>query len=218
MTWCVTRRYAGHLRRNRLARKTAADRAGRRVPLRARYNGRVAPRDPETPEELAHAPTVESTPDDDLGSAASLLRGIASAPGRPLGLGGPLRVDQVVAGKYQIARAIGEGGMGLVYRARDLRLARDVAIKVGSAVSSSGLARLEHEAQALARLAHPNVVVVYEVGEVDGRVYVAMELVTGGTARTWSRSEPRTTGEIVAAVRRRRRRARRGARSGDRAP
>jgi len=151
----------------------------------------------DAPDAIAHALTVESTPDDDLGSAASLLRGLAAALGRPPGTG-PLRREQIVAGKYRIERAIGEGGMGVVYRARDLRLDRDVAIKVGTAVSAPRLARLEGEAQALARLAHPNVVVVYEVGEVGGQVFVAMELVTGGTARTWLRARRRETADILA--------------------
>src|SRR5207302_1743091 len=68
----------------------------------------------------------------------------------------------------------------------------------GSAGSAAALARIEREAQALARLSHPNVVVVYEVGLVDGRVFVAMEYVAGGTARSWLRESPRTAREILA--------------------
>jgi serine/threonine protein kinase/tetratricopeptide (TPR) repeat protein len=162
-----------------------------------------APSDP-----LAHAPTVDNDPanaptpaasDDELGSAASLLRGLADAPGAPV-VRGPLRPGQRVAGKYEIGRAIGEGGMGVVYRARDVRLDRPVAIKIGSAVSPGALARMEREALALARLSHPNVVVVYEVGEVDGRVFVAMEYVEAGTARSWlsAAAKPRTAREILA--------------------
>lgn len=78
-----------------------------------------------TPDTIGNAPTVESTrSDDDLGSAASLLRELADAPGRPIE--GPLREGQRVAGKYEIGRAIGQGGMGIVYRARDVKLERDV--------------------------------------------------------------------------------------------
>ncbi len=151
----------------------------------------------ESPEALGSAPTVESTPNDDLGSAASLLRGVASAPGLRTEL---LRVGQVVAGRYRIERTIGEGGMGVVYVARDEQLGRDVALKVGSAMSAAALARMEREAQALASLSHPNVVVVYEVGEIEGRVFVAMELVIGGTLAAWLRAKRRTPGEIIAMV------------------
>jgi tetratricopeptide (TPR) repeat protein len=150
------------------------------------------------PNDIGHAPTVESTPEDrsdELGSAASLLRGLADAPGGPIE--GPLRPGQRVADKYEVERAVGEGGMGVVYLARDVRLERDIALKVGSAISSAGLARMEREAQTLARLSHPNVVVIHEVGEVEGRAFVAMEHVAGGTARTWLRAKPRTTREIV---------------------
>jgi tetratricopeptide (TPR) repeat protein len=134
---------------------------------------------------------------DDLGSAASLLRGLADAPGRPPGTG-PLELGRIVDEKYRVEAELGEGGMGVVYRARDLQLERDVALKVGSALTSAALARSQREAQALARLSHPNVVVVYEVGEIDGRVFVAMELVTGGTARAWVKAAPRAPREILA--------------------
>ena len=146
------------------------------------------------PDDIAHALTEESTPDDDLGSAASLLGAIAHAPGAPV----LLRPGQVLAGKYRIARMLGQGGMGVVYLARDTRLDREVAVKLGTALTRSALARLEREAQALAKLSHPNVVVVHEVGEVDGRSFIAMEHVAGGTARTWVAAQPRTWREIVA--------------------
>src|SRR5262249_17987551 len=90
------------------------------------------------------------------------------------------------------------GGMGVVYLARDLRLERDVAIKLGTARSAAALARVEREAKALARITHPNIVVVYEVGEIDGRVFVAMEYVSAGTARAWLARKPRTPREILA--------------------
>jgi tetratricopeptide (TPR) repeat protein len=156
--------------------------------------------DDDPPESIGTAPTVESPSErsgDDLGSAASLLRGLADAPGRPIGAG-PLVPGRIVDEKYRVDAAIGEGGMGIVYRARDLQLERDVALKVGSALTHAALVRAQREAQALARLSHPNVVVVYEVGEVDGRVFVAMELVTGGTARAWAAAAPRTPRELLA--------------------
>jgi len=106
---------------------------------------------------------------DELGSQESLLRELADAPGGDAFDAGPLARDQLIAGKYRVRRMIGSGGMGVVYLARDVRLGRDVALKVGKARSASALARVEREAQALARVSHPNIVVVHEVGEVDGR-------------------------------------------------
>ncbi len=110
----------------------------------------------------------------------SLLEALAATPG-----GEVLPRRTVVDGQYRIERVVGEGGMGVVYLARDLRLDREVAIKVGSERSAAAIGWLAREALALARLSHPNVVVIYQVGELDGRSYVAMEYVPDGTARTW---------------------------------
>src|SRR3954468_24147901 len=92
-------------------------------------------------------------------------------------------------GRYRILALLGEGGMGQVYRAHDDELDRPVAIKVlGSehrAQSSQGLARLQREAQALAKLNHPNVIAIYDVAKVDDVVLVAMELVEGPTLQRW---------------------------------
>ena len=107
--------------------------------------------------------------------------------------------------------------MGVVYRARDERLGRDVAIKLVYASGAGSLGRAEREAQALAKLSHPNVVTVYEVGEHGGALFVAMEYVAGGTARTWLLERTRSWRDIVALYRDRRRRARRGARRRHRA-
>jgi hypothetical protein len=134
---------------------------------------------------------------DDLGSAASLLHALADAPGVPPSAAA-LHPGQLVSDKYRVVGPIGAGGMGVVYLARDLRLERDVAIKLGRARSASALARVEREARALARVSHPNIVVVYEVGEIDGRVFVAMEYVSAGTARAWLARRPRTPREILA--------------------
>ncbi|HOG29995.1 MAG TPA: protein kinase [Vicinamibacterales bacterium] len=85
-------------------------------------------------------------------------------------------------GPYGIVGLLGAGGMGEVYRARDPRLDRDVALKVlssGSPADRTARARLVREARKAARLSHPNVCTIYEVGEADGHVYIAMELVQG---------------------------------------
>lgn len=92
--------------------------------------------------------------------------------------------------QFEIVSRIGQGGMGEVYRARDTKLGREVAIKVLAAgVDGQGdaLARFEQEARAVASLSHPNIVALYELGsaEVDGQqiVYAATELLEGGTLR-----------------------------------
>jgi len=109
-----------------------------------------------------------------------------------------LAPGQVIDDAYRIERKLGAGGMGAVYLARDLRLHRDVAIKVHTAVTGErGGARLQREAAAMAQLVHPHVVTVHEVGMWAGHPYVAMEYVAGGTARTWLTTS-RTTREILA--------------------
>ena len=87
-------------------------------------------------------------------------------------------------GPYEVTAQIGAGGMGEVYRARDARLERDVAIKVlpPAFVADSGrLARFEQEARATAALNHPNILAVYDIGRHDGTPYVVSELLEGQT-------------------------------------
>src|SRR5262245_39946505 len=89
-------------------------------------------------------------------------------------------------GPYEIAASIGSGGMGEVYKARDARLNRDVAIKVLPPLFANDAdrrARFEREAQTVATLAHPNVVSVFDTGIADGQLYVVMELLDGETLR-----------------------------------
>ena len=89
-----------------------------------------------------------------------------------------------VIGHFEIDRPLDAGGMGMVYVARDLRLERDVAIKAIRNVGGDS-AELLAEARAMARVAHPNVVAVYDVVGMDGSVYLAMELVVGTSLRRW---------------------------------
>jgi serine/threonine protein kinase len=89
-------------------------------------------------------------------------------------------------GPYEILSAIGAGGMGEVYRARDPRLNRDVAIKVLPASFSSDpqrLWRFEQEANAAAALNHPNLLAVHDIGQQDGSPYIVSELLDGTTLR-----------------------------------
>src|SRR5512135_3167510 len=89
-------------------------------------------------------------------------------------------------GPYEIVKPLGAGGMGEVYRARDTRLKREVAVKVLPASFSSDperLRRFEQEAQAAGSLNHPNITAVYDVGTHDGAPYVVSELLEGETLR-----------------------------------
>ncbi len=93
-----------------------------------------------------------------------------------------------VVGRYVVAEEIGSGGMGRVYRASDPRLARDVAIKVlKETFDERGQARAIREAHALARLNHPNVLEVFDVGVVGSSLFLAMEYVDDSTLGEWCR-------------------------------
>src|SRR5512140_3000604 len=89
-------------------------------------------------------------------------------------------------GPYEIVGPLGAGGMGEVVRARDTRLDRDVAIKVlpeAMARDPQSLARFEAEAKVVAALSHPNILALFDVGEVNGVRYVVTELLEGETLR-----------------------------------
>jgi tetratricopeptide (TPR) repeat protein/predicted Ser/Thr protein kinase len=103
-------------------------------------------------------------------------------------------------GRFIVLGLVGRGGMGEVYAAYDPELDRKVAVKVVRArVSRSGddRGRLLREAQAIAKLSHPNVVVVYDVGTIGERVFIAMEFVEGVTVGNWMESERRPLREIL---------------------
>jgi serine/threonine protein kinase len=89
-------------------------------------------------------------------------------------------------GPFEVVAPIGAGGMGEVFRARDARLGRDVAVKVLPSLFASDVDRLrrfEQEARAAAALNHPNILVVYDVGAAEGVPYVVSELLEGETLR-----------------------------------
>ncbi|WP_163870766.1 serine/threonine-protein kinase [Myxococcus eversor] len=105
-------------------------------------------------------------------------------------------------GRYLLLRRLGQGGMGVVYAAYDPDLDRKVALKLlhpdgRHDNSEEARARLLREAQAMARVSHPNVIPVFDVGMWGDQVFVAMELVDGGTLASWLKASPRSWREIV---------------------
>jgi serine/threonine protein kinase len=127
---------------------------------------------------MAVDPSAETaTPDgDDAGAAAE--------PPPPL-------VTGAKVGRYTVRVILGAGGMGLVWSAHDPDLDREIALKLlrGEA-GPQQRARLLREARAMARLKHPNVLTVYEVGTVEGRDFIAMELVDGLSLDKWLKDKP----------------------------
>ncbi|MGB8647501.1 MAG: protein kinase [Anaerolineae bacterium] len=91
--------------------------------------------------------------------------------------------DMLLSGRYELQAELGRGGMGVVYRAHDTLLDRDVAVKLltRQAIGAEGRVRLLNEARAVARLNHPNIVAVYDAGETEGAPFVVMELVEGAS-------------------------------------
>ncbi len=120
--------------------------------------------------------TIEAGAPEDAGAAATVAAG-------------------ALIGRYVVVEKLGAGGMGVVYRARDPSLHREVAIKFVKPERMRGRGGAEHrarllrEARAMAQLQHPNVVRVYDVGEHEGAVFLAMELVEGTDAARWFRHE-----------------------------
>jgi serine/threonine protein kinase len=156
---------------------------------------------------MNEAPIVRSWPE--LGEAPTKLD-----VGRPRSCSGELAIGAAeplpeiperptTLGRFKLIRRIGSGAMGVVYEGLDAELDRRVALKVlrpevEAQGSLQARSRMMREAQALARLRHPNVTMVYEVGTSEaGALFIAMELVEGRTLGRWLRSRPRSWREIV---------------------
>jgi tetratricopeptide (TPR) repeat protein len=129
--------------------------------------------------------------------------GATRGPGAPLPPSSPgLLARGTTVGRYVILGLVGRGGMGEVYAAYDPELDRKIALKLlndgGTASESQARSRgrLLKEAKAIARLSHPNVVVVHDAGTIDDRVFIAMEFVDGQTLAAWLGGKPRPWPEI----------------------
>ena len=130
------------------------------------------------------AETHDDEPDDEFGPSGEADGPIAAPPAR--------------VGRYVILSLLGVGGMGAVYTAYDPELDRKVALKLlhPDAASQDG-ARMIQEARTLAKLAHPNVVSVHDVGATQGGVFIAMELVDGTTVTRWLKQRTRSLRELL---------------------
>jgi tetratricopeptide (TPR) repeat protein len=126
--------------------------------------------------------------------APALLSGTTPASGpNPRARAGALERGAAI-GRYVVLSLVGRGGMGSVYAAYDPELDRKVALKLlheGTEDRASASARLLREAKAIARLSHPNVVVVHDAGALDAGVFLAMEFVEGVTLAEWLKAEQR---------------------------
>jgi len=162
------------------------------------------------PTDEQHRPAAEP-PDSfsDLDSIETPARELVEALARPTG-GIEVGVAPARIGRFAVAHRLGSGGMGVVYAGHDPELDRPVAIKLVRGAWLRGpeaAARLRREAQALARLSHPNVIVVYEVGEhvdpadpLGTQVFIAMELVQGQTLYEWLHAGDRSQRAVLDAL------------------
>jgi serine/threonine-protein kinase len=140
---------------------------------------RASPPGPEKPKPVSPLQETQRVPPprvvEPLADTVDAAQATDASP-ESLPIANPDRWD-----RYQILRLLGRGGMGAVYEARDKRLGRHVAIKFVHSENPQTIARFLREARAQARLDHPNICKVLEVGEVEGKAYIAMQLIQGMT-------------------------------------
>lgn len=152
---------------------------------------------PVTPGPLTSVPNRDVTSEF---AGATTEFGIAAEQGKPQGKGQPEQLTAESIAYYEILAELGRGGMGVVYKARDQRLGRLVALKVILAGSHAGAAerqRFQIEVEAAAQLQHPNIVQVYEVGQDGERPYMALEYCQGGSLEDRIRDQPQPPREAA---------------------
>ena len=168
---------------------------------------------PSSPGQIAgRAPPAEPDADTQLSApdlAVTLIPGRepevtqTDGPRRATEHDAPKLTRGTLVGRCVVLDRLGAGGMGIVYAAYDPELDRKVAIKLvpkdttKGSDASAGATRLLREAQSMARLSHPNVVAVYDVGSIAAGVYIAMEHIDGHTLTAWLAERPRTWREIL---------------------
>jgi eukaryotic-like serine/threonine-protein kinase len=142
-------------------------------------------------------PTWEKTTLD-VRASGRLGAAVEAAGAARGGLGPAARI-----GRYSVLRELGRGGMGVTYVAYDEELDRKVAIKLvrSDIIDEQAQTRLQREARALARLAHPNIVTVHDVGTHESHAFIAMEFVPGQTLSAWLAERPRSYAEVLAVFR-----------------
>src|SRR5262245_196840 len=120
---------------------------------------------------------------------------------KPVGAAAPELAAQLPG--YDILEVLGQGGMGVVHKARHRKLKRLVALKRLRATTDWDVQRFRREAEAVARLQHPNIVQIYEVGEHEGQPFLALEFVDGGSLDRYLAGKPlpaRAAAELVATL------------------
>ncbi|WP_437656952.1 nSTAND1 domain-containing NTPase [Sorangium sp. So ce1182] len=159
--------------------------------------------EPTWPVELIEGPApapaaVAASSRDEGGGAAPLRARAAKTPAEATSGRAPVEVGSTIK-HYELIRELGQGGMGVVFLARDTRLGRLAAIKLLHRCSGRGIEVLLAEARATARCRHENIVVIHEVDEIDGYPYMVLEYIKGRSLREWlaQREQPSAPGSTA---------------------
>jgi serine/threonine protein kinase/uncharacterized membrane protein YhaH (DUF805 family) len=145
---------------------------------------------------LAEVRAKAAEPQIDFGALRTMDEGETKNPRQPSNL---LPNGTIFADRYEILQTVGEGGMGVVYRAKDRVTERDVALKLIRADKLGGpdqVKRLIREGVTSRDIRHPNVVAVYDVGETGGQPYMSMEFLAGKSLRAWNRQRMQSGAEV----------------------
>ena len=167
---------------------------------RLRYAAGVVPaRDPRDDQPTAPVRGAGPRPGDDASDPS--ITQLTTTGGGDVSVASTTSAPGATFGRFVVVGSLGAGGMGVVLAAFDPELDRKVALKLlhpGTSAAVEARARLQREAQAMARLAHPNALTVYEVGRAGDQLFIAMELVDGTTLRAWLGERRRPWREVLA--------------------